>query len=353
MEADEKKYRVASTPSQRILAVGVMLAFCYWGASVVVPLLVSILLAYFLDPGVNLLEKLHLPRALAALIALLVALTFLGGLGWILVDRADEFSRDWPTYRAPLRKTTEAIEHRMESFEAGVSEIAPPPSKEERRAIEIAPLHPVREVLFDRLPSIFPMLLGVSFIPFLVFFMLAAKRQAWHATMQLFPTGQRTEVKTALEELGAMLRGYVVGILLVTLTLVVSTWAFFWYMGLKFAFLTALVSGIFSMVPYIGMILAWLPPLLIGLSQFSGITNFIIVAVVLALFHTLATNLLFPSVVGRRLRLNAVAVTISMLFWAWMWGAIGLLLAIPIAASIKVVCDHVESWRPFGRWMSA
>jgi predicted PurR-regulated permease PerM len=57
--------------------------------------------------------------------------------------------------------------------------------------------------------------------------------------------------------------------------------------------------------------------------------------------------------VGRRVQLSALAVTVALLFWGWLWGAIGLILAIPITATIKVVCDHVEDWRPFGRWLGA
>jgi predicted PurR-regulated permease PerM len=352
METDERKYHVASTPSQRVLAIGVVLAFCYFGASIVVTILVSILLAYFLDPVVHFLGRMRIPRALGSLLALLVTFTCLVGLAWVLVDRADEFSRDWPVYRAPLRKIVGNIEGRLENFEADVSDIAPP-SKQDRHVLEVAQSHPVREVLFERLQSLYTVVLGVSFIPFLVFFMLATQRQLWHATMQLFPPGQRTDVKAALEELGGMLRGYIVGILLVGLVLVLASWAFFWYIGLDFPFLTALISGMINLIPYIGALLAWIPPLLIGLREFKTVSAFVGIVAMLTVFHMIAANLLFPAIVGRRLRLNAVAVTVSMLFWGAMWGAIGLLLAIPIAATIKVVCDHVEEWRPIGRWMSA
>lgn len=73
----------------------------------------------------------------------------------------------------------------------------------------------------------------------------------------------------------------------------------------------------------------------------------------LTLLHILAANFLIPALVGWRVRLNALALTISLLFWGWLWGPMGLILAIPITAVIKVVCDHVEGWQPIGHWLGA
>ena len=80
---------------------------------------------------------------------------------------------------------------------------------------------------------------------------------------------------------------------------------------------------------------------------------FLLIAGVLTGIHVFALNLIAPQLVGRRLRLNAVAITVSLLFWGWVWGGMGLLLAIPITATLRVVCDHTESWKPIGRWLSA
>jgi predicted PurR-regulated permease PerM len=73
----------------------------------------------------------------------------------------------------------------------------------------------------------------------------------------------------------------------------------------------------------------------------------------LSFFHMIAINVLMPAIVGRRVHLNALAVTIALLFWGWIWGAIGLIPAIPIAATIKVICDHVDGCEPAGRWLGA
>ncbi|HTU34030.1 MAG TPA: AI-2E family transporter [Candidatus Acidoferrum sp.] len=355
MPLEEIKASNASSVSARIIAAGIVIAFCYWASSVLVTLLVAVLMAYFLDPLVIWLERLHIPRALGSLVVLVVTVALLIVLAWSLIDRIDQFGADWPEYRAPLRSVTGTIQKNLDLFEARVSELAPPEPETHRGpgVIQVTESHSVRDAIVSRLGSLYSFVFAVTFVPFLVFFMLAGKRQVWHATMQLFPATQRTQVKQTLADVTHVLRSYVIGTALVGLLLVLANWLFFWWIGLDFAFLTALVSGLLNLVPYIGVILAWMPPLLIGLKQFHTPGPFIGIFAVLIALHIIAANLLIPALVGWRVRLNALALTVSLLFWGFLWGAMGLILAIPVTAVIKVICDNVEAWQPVGRWLSA
>jgi len=353
MPIEETKLASTSSTSGKIIAAGIVVAFCYWASSVLVTLVVAVLLAYFLDPVVNWMEDWHIPRALGSL---LVVLFTIGGLlivTWSLVERVDQFGRDWPTYRKPLHAVANVVEQRLESFEAHVSEIEPTAQGGGDHIVAVAESHPVREALLSKLSSLYEVILAATFVPFLLFFMLAAKRQVWHATMQLFPATQRTEVKETLADVTMVLRSYVVGTALVGLILVVASWLFFWGIGLEFPFLLALVSGLANLVPYLGVVLSWLPPLLIGLKKFNTPGPFIGIFTMLTFFHFIANNLLVPALVGWRVRLNALALTVSLLFFGFLWGGIGLLLAIPITAVLKVICDHTEELQPVGRWLSA
>ncbi|HKV05290.1 MAG TPA: AI-2E family transporter [Candidatus Acidoferrales bacterium] len=349
---EETRIVTGSSASARIIAAGIVIAFCYWASTVLVTLLVAVLMAYFLDPVVTSLERVRVPRALGSLLVVLVTLALLAVLGWSLIDRADQFGHDWPNYRAPLRAATQAIETRLENLEAHVSEIEPA-ARAGARIVTVAESHPVRDALLGRLNSLYVFLLAATFVPFLVFFMLAAKRQVWHATMQLFPASDRTQVKDTLGDVTHVLRSYLMGTALVGLILVLASWLFFWAIGLDFPFLTGLVSGLCNLVPYLGAIMSWIPPLLIGLKQYHTPGPYIGIFAMLTFFHVVTANLLIPALVGWRVRLNALALTVSILFWGWMWGAMGLILAIPITAVFKVICDHVERLQPVGRWLSA
>lgn len=354
MPVEETKIVTASSVSARIIAAGIVIAFCYWASTILVTLLVSVLMAYFLDPVVTALERVRVQRALGSLLVVLVTLALFSVLGWALIQRADQFGQDWPKYRAPLRATTEAITRRLDAFEAHVSDIEPAPTPAPgRRFITVTESHPLRDALVGKLGSLYTFVLAATFVPFLLFFMLAAKRQVWHATMQLFAAAQRTQVKDALADVTHVLRSYLVGTALVGLVLVLASWCFFWILGLDFPFLTGLVSGLCNLVPYLGAVMAWVPPFLIGLKQYHTVGPFIGIFAMLTLFHVIGANLLVPALVGWRIRLNALALTISLLFFGFLWGGMGFILAIPITAVIKVICDHVESWQPIGRWLGA
>ena len=109
------------------------------------------------------------------------------------------------------------------------------------------------------------------------------------------------------------------------------------------------LSGFLSLVPYVGLPLAILPPLLAGLIVYTQPTIYVVMGVVVAVLHLIAMNLLYPKVVGSRVHLNPLVVTVALMFWGTLWGGIGLLLAIPITAAIKAVCDNVTSLHGYAK----
>ena len=196
MPIDEPKVATASTASARIIAAGIVIAFCYFASSVLVTLLVAVLMTYFLDPVVTWLERIHIPRALGSLVVVLTTVALLAVLAGLLMSRLDEFGADWPQYRAPLQAAARAVEKKMAALEAHVSELTPG-EKPGASVVTVADSHPLRDALLVRLSTFYELIFAATFEPFLIFFMLAAKRQVWHATMQLFPATERTEVKEA------------------------------------------------------------------------------------------------------------------------------------------------------------
>jgi predicted PurR-regulated permease PerM len=352
MDGDNTKLATIPSYAQRIIAFGILVAFLYWASTVVIALLLAVLLAYFLDPVVKLLECVRIPRALGALVAVLAALALLALLAYFLVGRLNRFASDWPRYSAVLERAASAVNQWLASIERFAS-ATPPSSANAIEAARTETATSIRTLLLRGIGSLYPVIVGSTFVPFLVFFMLAAKQRVWQTTLGLFPPFEWAAVREALDEVNSMLRNYVAGNVLVAGILIVFCWAFFWMINLSNAFVAAVASGIFSMIPYLGAVLALIPPFLMGATQWHSIGPYLGVALVLLIYHLIALNVLMPAIVGQRAHLNAFAATIALLFWGWLWGAIGLILAIPVTAAIKVVCDHVPSWRPAARWLGS
>ena len=339
-----------SSVSARVIAAAIILLFLYYAAGVVITLLFSILLAYFLDPAVEFLEKFRLPRTLGAMVMVLILIVMMGAVGYGLGTRVADFAEDWPKYSALLQHVATTVQDKIQGIEKA-SQIAPTGGAATGTATAVEPSL-MRNLVLRGIGSLYALFLEVTFMPFLVFFMLAEKRQVWHGTLQLFPASRRTQVKETLEDVRDVLRDYLAGMTVVALLVIATSSVFFWALGMEFPVLAGIVSGLLNMVPYIGAVLAWLPAFLIALAKWTSVGQFAFIAAVLTTIHVLALNLIAPKLVGRRVRLNAVAITIALLFWGWVWGGMGLVLAIPITATLRVVCDHTESWKPVGRWLS-
>jgi predicted PurR-regulated permease PerM len=341
-----------STFSLRVLAAAIILLFCYYAQGVVITLLLSILLAYFLDPAVELLERVHVPRTIGAMTMVLILIAVLVAVGYGLGERTADFAANWPKYGSLLKEAASTVEGKISGLEGRVTDLGPEAGNTARP--EVRPESGIlRSLILRGIGSLYALFLEITFVPFLVFFMLAGKREVWHGTLQLFPVARRTQVKETLEDMREVLRDYLAGMTLVTLIVITASSLFFWFLDMDYPILTGIASGLLNMVPYIGAVMAWLPAFLIALAKWKTIGSFVLIAGGLTTIHVLALNFVAPQLVGRRVRLNAVAITISLLFWGWVWGGMGLLLAIPITATLRVICDHTDSWRPIGRWLSA
>lgn len=339
-----------STFSLRVIAAGILLVFAYYAQGVVITLVLSILLAYCLDPLVELLERVRIPRTVGAMITVLLLCAILVAVGYAVWMRTSDFADNWPKYEQVLKKAATAVEGKISRIEGQVSELAPQNPGATRVTTDSGIVH---TMVLRGIGSLYALVLEVTFVPFLVFFMLAGKREVWHGTLQLFPASRRTQVKETLDDLREVLRDYLAGMIVLTLLVVAMSSLFFWALGLEYPVLTGAVSGILNMVPYIGAVLAWLPAFVLALAKWQTLGWFVLIAGGLTAIHVFALNLIAPQIVGRKVRLNAVAITISLLFWGWVWGGMGLVLAIPITATLRVICDHTESWKPIGRWLSA
>lgn len=340
-----------STTSLRIIAAAILCACIYYASSVVITLICSIGIAFVLDPGVKLLERLRAPRWLAALFMVLLTLAVIYLLIYLVYDRIVAFMDDLPRFAARLRQIVAQIQVTTKSIQQSTSGILPSGADGTVPAVRVQQESPWVQFALRGIGSLYAFAVTVMFIPFLVFFMLTSKDHIWTATLNLFSVERRQQAEDVLRGITKMVRGYVLGNILVALISAAVIVPVFAVIELRYALLMGLLAAFLSLIPYIGVALGMLPPMLIALVQYDRMEPFLAIALTVVVVHFLAVNFLTPKLVGSRVRLNALTVTIAMMFWGWLWGGLGLVLGVPITAALKAVCDNVRVLKPYGAWM--
>jgi len=231
---------------------------------------------------------------------------------------------------------------------------APAPVPTGPGAIQEVRIHEERTAIGDyiesHLGSFYEILLMASFIPFLVYFMLSWRDHINRSFLQLFHGEDRLIAARSVQGIADLVRAFVVGNFLLGLLLASLSSVVFWSMHLPYPLLVGPLSGFMSLVPYVGLPLALIPPLF-GALGINSVPVYVGVVVVVALLHLIALNLLYPKIVGSRVHLNPLVVTFSLMIFGFLWDAPGLLLAIPLTAALKAVCDNVKGLRPFGKFL--
>jgi predicted PurR-regulated permease PerM len=151
-----------------------------------------------------------------------------------------------------------------------------------------------------------------------------------------------------LEDIARQIEHFLLIQILTSAAVALVTWGALWALGLQQAALWGLVAGVLNSIPYYGPVLVTAGLSVVGFAQFGTVGLTAAVAGVSLFITTLEGSLLTPMLMGRASSMNQVAVFAGLLFWSWVWGIWGMLLAIPMMMVIKVICDHVESLQPIG-----
>ena len=372
--ATDRPARIANVLASLLLITAIL----YFGRVFFITFISAVLLAFLLEPVVNGLMRLRAPRGLASFLAcsLMLAVVYLMGLGlWLQVQGLWE---DLPNYSRRISELVDAAVQQIEDIEKTAREIIvpkrlreagpqpEPPAAQRPRKKTAQPAVPappaVQEVriqreegqlvnaIYQRLASYTDAALMASFVPFLVYFMLSWRDHILRAVLAALPgERERESMLQAWNGIASVARAYLVGNFILGVVLSVASASFFWFVKLPYWQVVGPLSGFLSLVPYLGLPLALVPPLVAALPVYNALPAYLIIGATTAVFHLIALNLLYPKLVGARVHLNPLVVTIALMVWYLLWGAAGLFLAIPITAGLKAAFDSIPSLRPYGQ----
>ena len=370
-----------------ILALGVVIAILYLGRLFFITSLIALTIAFILEPFVALLMRIRFPRSLASFVVCSFALALLYVIGLGAYSQLSGLYDELPKYGQRVADLVDGIQQKISAMEDQTYKMLVPArqrQEEERRkqqeqALAAAkkgkkgatPLPqpvpqptpgaipevrilqertPIGDYVYSRLSSVYQVLLMASFIPFLVYFMLSWRDHINRSFLQFFHGEDRLIAARSVQGIADMVRAFVVGNFVLGLLLALISSTLFWALRVPYPMLVGPLSGFMSLVPYIGLPLAMIPPLFAAL-PLNAVPVYVLVVVTVAMLHLVALNVLYPKIVGSRVHLNPLVVTFSLMIWGFLWDAPGLLLAIPLTAGLKAVCDNVKGLRAFGKFL--
>jgi predicted PurR-regulated permease PerM len=341
----------AGSVAQIVVAVIAVIGLTYLLQLVLVTTLASLLLAFILEPLVGGLARMRIPRAFGALVAVVLMVALAVGLIFFSYGRAVDFATQLPKYSGKIRSTFAVLREQTNQIEESTrSMIASPRVGKTPLAVEVQESPGLSRVISAGGGTLGEIFLAISFVPFLVYFMLTWKEHAHSTTVRLFPKEHRLVAHRTVGRISVMIRSFIAGNVLIGLINALVSTIVFWKLDIPYFYFLGVISGFASLVPYVGVFLALLPPLAAGVGIVNKSGVLVILLTVVGL-HVLTLNVLYPKIVGKRLRLNPLAITLSLLFWAWIWGAMGLMLAVPIVGATKIICDYIDPLRGLGAWL--
>ena len=341
----------AGSIAQIVVAAIAVIGLLYLLKLVMVTTLVAILLAFVVEPLVGWFARIRIPRSVGALIAVALLVGVAGNLTYFFYNRAVDFATQLPQYSGKIHDTLASFRAQTTKLEESTrSVLASPKAGKQPLAVEVQEAPGLSRVISAGTGTLGEVVLAISFIPFLIYFMLTWKDHMLAATVRLFPKEHRLVAHRTAGRIAAMIRSFIVGNVVIGLVGAGISTVVFWYVGIPYFYFMGVITGFASLVPYLGVFLAVLPPLAAGIGTVDRTGVAIIVLSVIGL-HLITMNILYPKIVGKRLRLNPLVVTLSLFFWAWIWGAMGLILAVPLVGATKIVCDYVDSLRGLGAWL--
>lgn len=358
--------------SLTVIAAGVVLGILYWARSIFITATVSTILAIILEPFVAGMVRVRIPRPISSALVLTVAGLAIYFAGAAAYNQASSLASDVPQFRDHISEIAVTVGERVQHIQEATTKLipakkdtaAPSAANSARKArgkqttpapIQEVRIHqdsnPVADFVFAKLGSVYEFILMSSFVPFLVFFMLSWRDHFYKSFLRFFDGPDRVAAARSLDSISAVARAFVVGNFLIGLASAILSAVVFAVIHVPFPFLAGVLSGFLTIIPYIGVPLALLPPLLTAIAEGQGTSALLLIMTAVMVLHVIALNGLYPKLVGARVHLNPLVVTLSFMFWGFLWDASGLVLAIPLTAGLKAVCDNVVPLRPIGRFL--
>ena len=315
------------------------------GKRIFSPLAFAALFSILLLPLAGFLErKCRLSRNIAALLAVLTMLLFIGGIFYFLGAQIARLVGDWPMFKEQLGNATDSLQNWVaQRFHIDVAKQTSYVHKATSKIVDSG-----TGVAGATLYSVSSALLFIGFTVLYTFFFLLYRGLILDFFIKVFSAKNSHLVYEVAEEVQYIIRKYIIGMLIEMMVVSSVVSVAFTLLGIKYAIMLGLIAGLFNVIPYIGILTALIISSLITFATTAAVSKVVWIIAVLFVTHVTDVNILLPLIVGSKVRINAMVTFFGIVAGEMLWGIAGMFLSIPVIAVIKIVFDRVESLQPWG-----
>ncbi len=334
---------------------------------VFIPLALALLFSFLLAPLVTRFERWHLPRIPAVLLTVAIAFAILGGVGSLVGMQLIDLTYKLPDYKhniseridsikksggkSPLSKATDTIEELGKQFSDTTDKPGPgrpngPTSSQKERIMPVEIVQPATSLTAVAQSVVGPVLgpLGTAAVVVVfVLFMLIKREDLRDRIIHLIGKGRLSVTTQALDEAAAKVSGYLTMQVIINVCFGVPVGIGLYFIGVPNAFLWGLLATLLRFIPYIGAWIALAFPLVLSLAVTSTWRMPIETLALFAGIELITSNVLEPWLYGAHTGLSPVAIMVATIFWTWLWGGVGLLLATPLTVCVAVLGKYIPS----------
>lgn len=326
----------------------------FFARDLIMPIVAGIILSLVLSPVIRKLKKYGLPEPLAAAFLVIGLVVATGTAAYNLSEPVAEWVEAAPEVfprierkLETLKKPVEEIKKASENVEE-ITDVEPGENSAQEVVIQTPKLH---ERLLGGLRDIlaqFVIIFG------LLFFLLASGDMFLEKTVSSLPRlADKKRAVDIVRETQRLVSRYLLTISLINVSLGTVTAVFMVFLGVPNVVLWGIVAALLNFIPYLGALLGIGTFFVVGLLSFDELWKALLVSGGYFLLTVIEGQFVTPAVLGMRLKMNPVVIFVAVVFWGWMWGIPGLLLAVPLLLTFKIVCDRFESLSAIGDYLGS
>lgn len=335
-----------------VLATIALIAALYAASAVLIPITLAWLLSAVLSPLVRYAQRFHIPASVSALLLVGLLVSSIVSLFLLLVEPAQQWLQEIPEILRDFRTRLTEFSSPLSNLQAVTEQVRQfyimgDDDKMTPVEVKVERQNTLGGFLLDNLPNL---VAGLTITIFLTYFLLASGDRFLRKATQLGANlGSRRRIVRIAYRIRKDISRYLATITVINMSLGLCVALAMKILGVPNAMLWGLMATCFNFAPYLGAAVMAGIMTLVGVATFDNVPQALLVPGAYVALSVTEGHLVTPTVVGRRLAVTPTAVFVSVVAWGWLWGVLGALMAVPLLASFKILCENVPQLAPISR----